>query len=288
MKNAVILAAGTASRFVPLSETTPKGLLEVRGEILLERQIRQLKGADVEDICVVVGYKAPLFGYLAGKFGVRLVMNEDYDRYNNISSVIRVLDCLGDTFLCCSDLYYAENVFLEEEPRGSYYALQYAEGPTREWCVREDASGRIREVTVGGCDAWYMAGHVFLTSAFCERFKPLLEEAYRHEENRSGYWEDVLIRHLDELPMYGRRYDREALWEFDSLDELRDFDPSYLDDTRSPVIRDICAALRCRERELSHFETLNPSDRLLFTFDYGTGTYRYDGRDRSIRLLKDA
>ena len=57
MKNAVILAAGTASRFVPLSETMPKGLLEVRGEILLERQIRQLKEAGVEDIFVVVGYR---------------------------------------------------------------------------------------------------------------------------------------------------------------------------------------------------------------------------------------
>ena len=284
MKNAVILAAGTASRFVPLSETMPNDLMEVRGEILLERQIRQLKEAGVEDIFVVVGYKAPLFGYLARKFGVRLVMNEDYGRYNNISSVIRILDCLDETYLSCSDLYFTDNVFLEE-PSASYYALQYAEGETREWCVREDVSGRIREVTVGGSDAWYMAGHVFFDAAFSARFKPLLQEAYQDERARQGYWEDVLIRHLDELPIHGRHYGRDAVREFDTLDDLRAFDGTYLDDTRSPIIRDICAALHCRERELSRFMPVQPSESLCFTFEYDTRTYRYDGWDGSVRPM---
>ena len=63
--NAVIMAAGTASRFAPLSYERPKGLLEVKGEVLIERQIRQLKEAGVDDITVVVGYKAEMFEYLA-------------------------------------------------------------------------------------------------------------------------------------------------------------------------------------------------------------------------------
>jgi len=48
------MAAGTASRFVPLSQEHPKGLLEVKGEILIERQIRQLHEAGITDISVVV------------------------------------------------------------------------------------------------------------------------------------------------------------------------------------------------------------------------------------------
>ena len=67
MKNAIILAAGTASRFVPLSAEFPKGLLEVKGEILIERQIRQLREAGVRDITLVLGYKAEMFSYLEGK-----------------------------------------------------------------------------------------------------------------------------------------------------------------------------------------------------------------------------
>ena len=102
-RNAIIMAAGTSSRFAPLSYEKPKGLLEVKGEVLIERQIRQLKEAGVDDITVVVGYKADLFMYLKDKFGVEIVLNEDYNRYNNTSSVIRVIDKLADTYLCSSD-----------------------------------------------------------------------------------------------------------------------------------------------------------------------------------------
>ena len=60
-RNAIIMAAGTSSRFVPLSVERPKGLLEVKGEVLIERQICQLKEAGIEDITLVVGYKAEMF-----------------------------------------------------------------------------------------------------------------------------------------------------------------------------------------------------------------------------------
>ena len=128
-RNAIIMAAGTASRFVPLSSERPKGLLEVKGEILIERQIRQLQEAGISDITIVVGYKAEMFEYLKGKFGVSIVLNEDYYRYNNISSIIRVLDKLGNTYICTSDNYFPKNVF-KEEPNQSYYSALYDEGET--------------------------------------------------------------------------------------------------------------------------------------------------------------
>ena len=44
------MAAGTSSRFAPLSYEKPKGLLKVKGEILIERQIRQLQEAGITRI----------------------------------------------------------------------------------------------------------------------------------------------------------------------------------------------------------------------------------------------
>jgi CTP:phosphocholine cytidylyltransferase-like protein len=52
--NAVIMAAGTSSRFAPLSYERPKALIEVRGEVLIERQIKQLREAGIDDIIVVI------------------------------------------------------------------------------------------------------------------------------------------------------------------------------------------------------------------------------------------
>ena len=272
------MAAGTASRFVPLSEERPKGLLEVKGEVLIERQIRQLHEAGIKDITVVTGYKAAMFEYLREKYGVETVLNEDYSKYNNTSSIIRVLDRLSDTLICCSDHYFSKNVFLEPA-KESYYAALYAEGSTGEYCLRTDKDDFITGVTVGGNDAWYMAGHVFFTDAFSRKFRDIMQAAYQDENVRNGYWEDVYISHLQELPMLLRRYSENDLFEFDTLDELRHFDASYVDDTRSSIIKEIANTLSCDEGQLHEFKRIkHEGDYLLFSFREEKKQYIYDSR----------
>lgn len=39
-RNAIILAAGKSTRFAPFTYERPKGLFRVKGEILIERQIK--------------------------------------------------------------------------------------------------------------------------------------------------------------------------------------------------------------------------------------------------------
>ena len=137
-RNAIIMAAGTSSRFVPLSAERPKGLVEVKGEVLIERQIRQLKEAGIADITLVLGYKAEMFAYLRDKYDVDIVLNEDFARYNNTSSLIRVIDKLDNTFVCSSDNYFPGNVFMNDSD-DSYYSALYAEGETNEYCLTTDA-----------------------------------------------------------------------------------------------------------------------------------------------------
>ena len=62
--NAVIMVAGVSSRFAPVSYEKPKSLIEVRGEILIERQIRQLQEKGISNIILVTGYKSEQFLYL--------------------------------------------------------------------------------------------------------------------------------------------------------------------------------------------------------------------------------
>ena len=225
--NAIIMAAGMATRFAPLSYETPKGLLNVKGEILIERQIRQLKEAGISDVIVVVGYLADKFMYLKEEYGVRIVMNEDYSHYNNTSSVIRVIDDLEDTYLCSSDNYFPKNVFVEN-PKDSYYSALYAEGETGEYCLTTDKEDNIINVKVGGSDVWYMVGHVFFNKEFSAKFREIMKKEYANNETRQGYWEDVYIRHIDDLPLMKiRRYQPHDIEEFDNLDELCLFDPSW-------------------------------------------------------------
>lgn len=267
--NAVIMAAGLSSRFVPICWERPKGLLSVKGEVLIERQIRQLKEAGVSDITVVTGYKADMFVYLGEKLGVDIVINPDYMRYNNTSTLMCVLDRLADTWLCSSDNYFAENVFTEH-PASSLYAAEYAEGPTEEYCMEVDGEDRITGVTIGGRDAWYMIGHVFLDRDFSKAFKSVLAEEYRKDGTRLQYWEDVYIRHLRELPtMRIRRYPPGVIQEFDSLEDLRKFDTSYVGNTHSRVIRRLCDKLGCREDEIRNIRKHSvPGCKYAFAYDY--------------------
>lgn len=277
------MAAGTASRFVPLSAERPKGLLEVKGEILIERQIWQLHEAGIVDITVVVGYMAEMFEYLREKMDVSLVVNEDYARYNNTSSLIRVVDRLGDTFVCSSDNYFPENVFMQKSKQ-SYYSALYAEGETGEYCLTMDADDNIARVDVGGKDSWYMVGHVFFSKKFSEQFGKLLKTEYEKDETRHGYWEDLYIRHLNELPpMRINRYKAHEIEEFDSIDELRRFDESYVADTRSSILKAICSKMVWQERELSGFKrVIHDGDYVLFTFECRGETFLYDGSTNEI------
>ncbi len=285
-RNAIILAAGTSSRFVPLSAEIPKGLLEVKGEILIERQIRQLKEAGIDDITIVIGYKAEMFQYLEYKYGVKLVLNEDYCRYNNTSSVIRVLDKLRNTYICSSDNYFSGNVFLEK-PRSSYYSALYADGFTREYCLKVDDVDNITGVSVGGKDCWYMIGHVYFSNDFSSLFKEILVSEYEKEETKHGYWEDVYLKFLNQLPpMKIHRYSEEDIHEFDSIDELRNFDKSYINDTRSKVLKNIAYRLNCAEAALSQFEKIcQDGNDLEFSFVKDGAKYRFNNSDHTIRKL---
>ena len=278
-RNAIIMAAGTSSRFVPLSAECPKGLVEVKGEVLIERQIRQLIGEGITDISLVVGYKADMFDYLRGKYGVKIVLNEDFARYNNTSSLIRVIDKLNNTFVCSSDNYFPENVFLKDS-EDSYYSTLYAEGDTNEYCVTANADDYITDVRVGGRDAWYMVGHVFFNQEFSEAFRRIMIEEYKKDTTKQGYWEDLYIRYIDQLPkMKINRYKKGEIQEFDSLDELRMFDSSYIENTRSSVIKTICKTLEIQESSVHGFKNIKHNGNYLhFQFKVGDITYEYDDR----------
>lgn len=248
--NAIIMAAGMSSRFAPLSYEKPKGLLVVKGEVLIERQIRQLQEAGIMDITMVVGYMKEQFFYLEDKFGVKLVVNENYYRYNNTSTLIRVLDKIDETYICSSDNYFSENVF-KENIGEAYYASLYAEGETDEYCLTTDENDMITNVTIGGHDAWYMIGHVYFDHAFSEKFREILKDEYaRSAECRESLWENLYMKHLDVLKMKIKRYPAGVIHEFDSLDELRAFDPLYINNTDSSILRNICHVLHCEQSDV--------------------------------------
>ena len=274
IENAIIIAAGASSRFAPLSYERHKALTIVRGEVLIERLIAQLRSAGINDIYIVSGYKAEQFEYLREKCGVVLIPNAEYLYRNNNSSIWAARDVLGNSLILASDLFFAENPFAAEA-EDSWYAAEYAEGQTKEWCLSIDGEGYIDSVTIGGENAWYMTDHAFWSAEFSRKFLQILEAEW--QESAGKLWETIFAEHLDVLKMRVKKYSLHTVFEFDSLDALREFDDSYRADSRSEIMRSIAQELISSEGDIINLRPVMGSgaEATGFTFDCGGHSYEY-------------
>ena len=100
---AVILAAGRGTRMPEITRDMPKCLIGVSGKTILERQIELLLKNSIEEIYVVIGYKAKKIREKIGKIkNVELIVNEEYTTTDNIYSL----------YLACDGLKAAEFILL--------------------------------------------------------------------------------------------------------------------------------------------------------------------------------
>lgn len=234
--NAIIMAAGMSSRFAPLSYERPKALIPVKGETLIERQIRQLHERGITDIIVVVGYLKEKFYYLREKYGITIVENPDYLTRNNHSSIYAAREYLSNSYICSADNYFEKNPF-ETNVEESYYAAVFSPSQTNEWCLETDENDWITGVNIGGFGKWYMIGHVFWSETFSRKFVDILETIYPNNDTKDKLWEDIFKENIDKLKMKIRRYPREQIHEFDSLEELQKFDNAYQNKSYSQIMK---------------------------------------------------
>lgn len=289
VENAIIMAAGLSSRFAPISYERPKGTLIVRGEVLIERQIEQLQEAGITDITVITGYKKEAFYYLEDKYGVNIIVNNAYAEWNNSYSLYLAREILGNTYICSSDNYFSENPF-ESHVWKAYYATEYSEGETKEWCITTGARDRITKVEIGGKDAWYMIGHVFFDREFSEHFREILEAEINLPQTRSKLWENLYIEHIKEFDMQIRRYETPIIFEFDSLDELRAFDPMFLQNLDSEIFDNIEPVLHCKRSEIHDIYPLKQGLTNLschFATNDGEFVYRHPGAGTELIIDRE-
>ena len=110
-KNAVILAAGYGMRMVPINMETPKGLLEVEGEPLIERLIRQLHAVKVKEFMLSLVLKREQYDYLVEPVWREAGCQYGVCREKQPASLAKVLPQLGETYLMPCDLWCRENPF---------------------------------------------------------------------------------------------------------------------------------------------------------------------------------
>lgn len=105
---AVILAAGKGTRMGKYTENLPKGMLNVNGKTLIERQIETLRNAEIVDIAIVTGYENTKINY----DGIKYFHNAKFDATNMVESLMCAKEFIknNDVLVCYSDILYTENL----------------------------------------------------------------------------------------------------------------------------------------------------------------------------------
>ncbi|MBM3311120.1 MAG: CTP--phosphocholine cytidylyltransferase, partial [Candidatus Aminicenantes bacterium] len=162
--NAIIMAAGTGTRLRPLTDDRPKGMVEVNGRPIVERQIRHFLDIGVDEIVIVTGHKAERFAPLAKTYGrLTLLPNPLYETHNNIYSMYLAREYLGASYVSEADVLMHRN-YLLQRPETSLLFGGYRRGFAKEWILRFGPDGRIHRVDVQGGEGVILAGLSYWTA----------------------------------------------------------------------------------------------------------------------------
>lgn len=289
VNNAIIMAADYGARFDPMHAEIPKGLFEVFGETLIERQIKQLQSVGVEDITIVVGFLKEKLEYLVDDYNVKLIYSPDYSLKNNLATLYHVRHLLKNTYVISSDNYLTENLFNKYEYR-SWYTAMKAEGTVAEWCIRTDRKNRIKQIEIGGKDMWYLYGPAYFSESFSEKIVPLLEETYKQLGSEDFYWENVLKRHIKELDIYAKKLKREVVYKFKTVDEIKKFDKSYKENEDRIKKAKVAKTFNVNEKDIKiiNGEELGmTNDSFLFEYMQKKYIFRSPGKGTEQLISRD-
>ena len=228
VKRAVVLAAGFGSRLVPITLNTPKPLVRVMGERMVDTVLDAVYSAGIEEVYIVRGYRGEQFDQLLYKYpDLRFVENPMFGESNNISSLVAARYLLPGSYVIEGDLL-VRNPFVVRryQYRSNYLAIPMERSD--DWCFRV-RDGLIEKVCVGGDGGvWQMVGLSYWTEADGRKLVDDLPAVMAEPGGRERYWDEVpLTYRADRYEVAVRECSREDIVEIDTYRELQALDSAY-------------------------------------------------------------
>lgn len=249
-KNAIILAAGFGMRMVPINMETSKGLLQVKGQPLIERLIQQLQEVGIREIAVVVGFMKEEYEYLIDAYGVTLVVNPDYAAKNNLHSLKRAVKYLSNTYIVPCDLWAAENPFSRYELYSWYMVSDETDINSSVRINRKRELSLISDHDVGN----RMLGICYLTEKQAAIVRERLEWMCADPKYDDAFWEETLYDHSCMI-VAAKVVMPEMVVEINTYEQLRELDHSSAQ-LKTRAISTIARAMGVGVDEITNIEVL--------------------------------
>lgn len=249
-KNAIILAAGFGMRMVPINTENPKALLEVNGEVLIERTIKQLHEVGIKDIYVVVGFMKEKFEYLIDEYDVELIVNEEYATKNNLHSLALIVKQISNTYIIPGDVWSARNPFRKNELYSWYMVSDLVDDDSDVRVNRKMELVRVSKKSGGNA----MIGISYLVGAQAEIVKERIYSLITDKRYDSAFWEETLYT-KDRMIVPARVVHATDLVEINTYEQLRELDEDS-NHLKSDAIAIISKVLEAGYSEITNITVL--------------------------------
>lgn len=234
--NAVILAAGMGKRLGELTEHHTKCMVQINGEMLIDRMLTCLSELALNKVVLVIGYQGQkLRDYIGSTYKglpVEYIENPVYDQTNNIYSLYLARKILSDddTLLMESDLIFDVEILrkLMDSDSPNLVTVAKYENWMDGTVVKLSEQGKILDFIsrdsfcFGDTQSYYKTVNIYRFSKafFCRYYSPFLK-AYIRSLGYNAYYEEALrvITSLDNIPLKALVLDREKWYEIDDAQD---------------------------------------------------------------------
>lgn len=218
-RNAIILAAGFGMRMVPINTEVPKGLLEVNGEPLIERQIKQLREVGIMDITIVVGFMKEQYEYLIDEYDVKLMVNSQYAVKNNMYSLGLVVEKISNTYIIPCDVWSEYNPFSANE---LYSWYMVSDSSDDESSVRVNRKMELVSVTDEE-NGNTMIGICYLLEKDAAVVKERIKQCSLKSKYDKSFWEETLYE-KNKMIVNPKVVSASKVVEINTYEQLRELD----------------------------------------------------------------
>ena len=227
VKRAVFIAAGFGSRLVPITLNTPKSLIGVKGERIIDSMLDAVIKAGIEEIIIVRGYLSEQFDQLLYKYpNIKFIENPAYNETNNISSAMCARFNLSNAYILEADILLRNPDLIKKYQYCSNYCGVKCDS-TDDWCLSAN-KGRVTGVSVGGVNGYRMVGISYWTEKDGKHLSECIEKVYKMPGGKERYWDNVPLTYfIDDFDIHIRECSFDDFAEIDTYNELKALDSVY-------------------------------------------------------------
>ena len=200
---AMILAAGRGERMRPLTDTTPKPLLEVQGKPLIEYHLQALSRAGINEVVINLNWLGQQIREKLGtgsQFDLDIEYSEEEQALETAGGILQALPRLGDQFIVINADIFTDYDFAQLVEVDSLAHLVLAPNPEQhprgDFSLENSVVGNLGETlyTFTGIAKYQRSFFDGMTSGK----RPLAPDLRRAAELKqvsgelySGYWYDI-------------------------------------------------------------------------------------------------